>query len=322
MIEVSVVVPVLNEEKYIEDCINSIVKQDYVKEQLEVLFVDGLSTDGTRKMLKKAEEQYGWIRILDNDKKLIPSAMNIGILAAKGIYIVRMDAHTEYSTDYISKCIDVIKNTNADNVGGPVLAKGKTRKQRIIAAAYYSPFALGAGNQYKENFEGYVDTVFLGCYKKELAENIGLYDETMARNEDDEFNYRIVKQGGKIYMSPEIRTVYYPRSSFVSLARQYFGYGEGKPKVLHKHGKPTRLRQVIPMLFVVFLVLGAIGSVLSRYVQIWYCSILMLYLFFDLGFSLKNRKLDNMTDKIVLVWTHIVIHVSYGCGYIKGLIVG
>lgn len=153
MIEVSVVVPVLNEEKYIEDCINSIVKQDYVKEQLEVLFVDGLSTDGTRKMLKKAEEQYGWIRILDNDKKLIPSAMNIGILAAKGIYIVRMDAHTEYSTDYISKCIDVIKNTNADNVGGPVLAKGKTRKQRIIAAAYYSPFALGAGNQYKENFE-------------------------------------------------------------------------------------------------------------------------------------------------------------------------
>lgn len=246
--------------------------------------------------------------------------MNIGILAAIGTYIVRMDAHTEYSADYISKCMEVIKRTDAVNVGGPVVAKGKTKKQRIIAAAYHSIFALGGGGQYRENYEGYVDTVFLGCYKKDFAVDIGMYDENMKRNEDDEFNYRIKKQGDKIYMSPEIRTSYYPRNSIMALAKQYFGYGEGKPKVLRKHGKPARLRQVIPAVFVCFLVSGAVGALFSKNAAIVYCAVLLVYFLLDLWFSLRTRKLEKITDRIVLAWVHLVIHISYGCGYLKGLI--
>lgn len=321
MIEVSVVIPVLNEEKYIDGCIASIVKQDYPKEQLEILFIDGLSTDGTREILKKASSQFKWIKIFDNEKKIIPCAMNVGIMAAEGIYIVRMDVHTEYSTDYISKCIEVLKKTGAENVGGPVVARGKTRKQRIIAAAYDSPFALGGGKQYKKGYGGYVDTVFLGCYKKDFAANIGMYDENMERNEDDEFNYRIIKQGGRIYMSPEIRTIYYPRDSMIALAKQYFGYGKGKTKVLHKYGSLARLRQIIPALFVLFLVLGAVGAILSENIAWGYFFVLLFYIILDLYFSLNNKQLEALADKLLLVYVHIVIHISYGYGYLRGLIV-
>lgn len=322
MIEVSVIIPVLNEEKYIENCIKSIIKQDYPKDQLEVLFVDGLSSDNTRRVLKRATEEYQWIRMLDNNKKIIPCAMNIGINEAAGIYIVRMDAHSEYSEDYISKCIEIIKRTGADNVGGPTVARGKTRKQKIIAAAYHSPFALGAGDQYKEDYEGDVDTVSFGCYKKELTESIGLYDENMPKSEDDEFNYRIKERGGRIYMSSEIRCIYYPRSSIIALARQYFGYGKSKTRVLRKHGKPARFRQIVPMLFVCFLILGYVGAILSKTIAVGYCLILLVYFLLDLWFSFKSRELKNITDKFVLAWIHVVIHVSYGCGYLRGLIMG
>ena len=319
-IETSVVIPVLNEKNYIKDCLRTIIKQDYPKENLEVLFVDGNSTDGTRQILKSATEQYSWIRLLDNKRKIIPSAMNIGILAAKGIYIVRMDAHTQYSFDYISKCIETIKKTNADNVGGPVIAKGKTKTQRAVAAAYYSIFALGGGDQYKENYEGEVDTVFLGCYKREYAISIGLYDENMPRNEDDEFNYRIIKNKGRVYMTPSIRTEYYPRDSIIALAKQYYYYGEGKPTVLKKHGKPARFRQIVPSLFVVFLLLGGIGSFLSIFIRVWYICGLLLYLLLDIWFSFTSTKIQHIDEKIRLLWIHFVIHVSYGWGYLKGLL--
>lgn len=318
MIEVSVIIPVLNEEKYINNCINTIIAQDYPKEKLEVLFVDGMSTDSTRKVLKVYSERFYWIKLLDNKKKIIPCALNIAIEAAEGIYIVRMDAHTEYSTDYISKCLEVIKETHADNVGGPVIAKGKNRKQRSIAAAYYSSFALGGGKQYKETYEGYVDTVFLGCYKKETAMRIGLYDEALPRNEDDEFNLRLIKQGGHIYMSPRIKTIYYPRNSYFKLAEQYFGYGEGKPAVMLKHGAPSTLKQLIPALFVLFLLCGFLLIFFnSVIVKSFYIIVLLLYLVCDLIVTIQSTRVQGLIERAGLFWTHIVIHCSYGAGYLK-----
>lgn len=154
-----------------------------------------------------------------------------------------------------------------------------------------SPFALGGGIQYQEDYEGEVDTVFLGCYKKDYAIRIGLYDENMDRNEDDEFNFRIRENGSQIYVTPEIRTIYYPRDSIMALSRQYFHYGEGKPKVLRKHGKPARLRQIVPSLFAGSLFFGIIGAAFLAFFRAGLFSILV----------------------------HFVIHIFYGFGYLKGL---
>ena len=322
MIEVTVIIPVYNEEKYIKKCIQTIIAQDYPKESLEVLFIDGNSTDKTRIIIQEYATFFSWIKILDNKKKIIPCALNIGIKAAKGIYIVRMDAHTEYACDYISKCLDVIKETGADNVGGPVTARGKTNKQRSIAAAYYSVFALGGGKQYKEDFEGYVDTVFLGCYKKKTAMCIGLYDEAMPRNEDDDFNLRLSKQGGRVYMSPKIKSVYYPRDSYYKLAKQYFGYGEGKTAVMKKHKDMYRLKQIIPALFVLLLTGGFVLSFFSDLAMHIYFLGICFYLLCDLIATLYNTKAKGLLERTGLFWSHIVIHCSYGAGYLKGIMMG
>ena len=322
---VSVVIPIYNEEKYIENCISSIVLQDYPKEYLEVLLVDGMSTDRTRDIIVSIQEKYDWIILLDNPKRIIPSALNIGIRAAEGEFIVRMDAHSEYAADYISKCIETLERTGADNVGGPQITKGRNLKQRIIASAYSSPFALGGGKHFKKDYEGEIDTVFLGAFRKSYAVEMGLYDETMPRNEDDEFNYRIRKNGGKIYMSPDIHVTYFPRDSFLALAKQYYGYGEGKPKVLRKYGQPSNLKQTIPALFVIFLIVGGIVSFLTGRKKVFplfgaiYKTVIGLYIICDVIATVMNKESHGPLEKLGLFWSHIVIHVSYGLGYIMGL---
>lgn len=319
MIEVSVIIPVLDEEKYIIGCLNSVLSQDYPRQKMEVLFVDGLSADRTREIISEYADKYEFIHLLDNKKRIIPCALNIGIVSASGKYIVRMDAHTEYADNYISKCIEILKRTCAENVGGPVRARGKTKKQKAVAAAYHSKFALGSGGQYQEDYEGFVDTVFLGAYKKELVEKIGMYDEAMPRNEDDEFNMRIIKNGGRIYMSPTIQTIYYPRDSYIKLFWQYFGYGEGKIDVIRKHGRSTRLRQMIPLLFVLFLICGGISSLLFPVLRRIYIGIIGVYIFLDAFASVKNPYAIGMAEKLSLFWVHIVIHIAYGLGCNKGV---
>ena len=328
MIIVSVVIPIYNEENYIVNCIESIAKQDYPKDNLEVLLVDGMSTDSTRDLIAPFLEKYDWIRLLDNPKKIIPSALNIGISEAEGEYIVRMDAHSEYAEDYIRKCIETLERTGADNVGGPQLTKGKNTKQRIIAAAYSSPFALGGGKHFKKDYEGDIDTVFLGAFRKSYAIDLGLYDEDLPRNEDDEFNFRIHENGGRIYMSPDIHVTYYPRDSFSDLAKQYYEYGEGKPKVLRKHKKPSNLKQLVPSLFVLFVVLGGIGSFISGKLKIMplfrviYKAVLALYIICDAIACFTNKESHGIVEKLGLFWAHIVIHISYGVGYLAGLFKG
>lgn len=325
MIEVSVVIPVYNEGKYIEKCMQSILEQDFPKDRMEVLFVDGMSDDGTLDVLKGYQEKYPWVRVLKNEKRIIPSALNIGIKEAVGEIIVRMDAHSEYANDYISKSVEILNKTGMDNVGGPQITKGKSRKQRSIAAAYSSVFAVGSGKHFQKDYEGVIDTVFLGTFRKSFAEKMGMYDENMPRNEDDEFNFRIAQKGGKVYMSPDIKVVYYPRESYGALAKQYFGYGKGKPSVNKKHKKLTNFKQIIPSLFVLFVVLGFLTSAaFALFAQFYvpgmvFGGILFLYLLTNLIFSFTNKEVHGFVEKIGLFWTHIVMHVSYGVGYIIGI---
>ena len=316
---VSVIVPVLNEEKYINGCLDSLLKQDYPKENLEIILVDGNSNDKTVEIIKKYIQKYDFIKLVNNPKKTVQHAMNIGIKNAVGKYVVRMDAHAEYSSDYISKCIEYLKKTKAANVGGTTVVRGKTPTQKVIAAAYHSPFALGGSKHYDENYEGYADTVAWGAFEREYLLKIGMYDERLPRSEDDDLNFRITERGDKIFVTPEIKSIYYPRDSFLKLFKQYFEYGKWKVAVIKKHHKPSRIAHLIPMMFVLFLIFGLILSFFGSFFKIAYLSVLALYFFINLVFSFKNKYTWNFLSKIELFVAHLVIHVSYGLGFLCGI---
>ncbi len=316
---VSVVMPVYNEKRYIAQAIQSLVMQDYPKDRMEAVLVDGMSTDGTVDCIRQAMEDYPFIRLIDNPDRTVQFALNRGIKAARGEYIVRFDAHTKYAPDYISKCMEYHKKTGADNVGGPTIVRGNTPCQKAVAAAYYSPFALGGGKQHIEGFDGYADTVSYGSFQKETALKLGLFDERLAINEDDDFNFRLCEAGGKVYISHEICSTYYPRDSYRSLFRQYFRYGFWKVAVIKKHKKPARLSHLIPCLFVLFLVLGLVLSLV--FPPLWYAygAVLVLYLALDFAFSVKNRHIKGFLNVLRLMYIHFILHLSYGTGFICGI---
>lgn len=316
---VSVIVPILNEEKYIEKFLDSILSQDYPKEKLEIILVDGFSSDKTPQILNSYAEKYEFMKVIKNEKKTVQYALNLGIENASGEYIVRMDAHAWYASDYISKCIEYLKSTGATNVGGPTIVKGKTRIQKVIAAAYSAGFALGGGSHYKSSYEGYCDTVSWGSFRKKDLVKIGMYDENMPRSEDDDLNFRITQSGGKIFMTPKIKSEYYPKETFEKLFWQYFNYGVWKIALIKKHGKPPKLSQLVPMMFVGFLMLFGVLSFFSGRAF----SLLMLgifsYLLADFYFSLKTSELKSISDKLLLMWANFVIHSSYGLGFFVGV---
>lgn len=327
-IKVSVVIPVLNEEKYIVGLMDSLLKQDYDKSVLEIILVDGNSDDNTVSIINEYIKDHNIFKLLSNPKRTVQHALNIGMRAACGKYIVRMDAHAIYADNYISKCIEYLEKTDAVNVGGPMIAKGNTPVQRAIAAAYHSSFALGGGKFHQADFEGYADTVFLGAFKKETLEKLNYYDPNLSRSEDDDLNFRLNEQGYRIYITPEIKSIYYPRSDYVSLFKQYFEYGEWKVAVIRKHHKPARISHLIPFIFVIFLTLGLILSIISalfiggtvgKLIPIIYGTVCSVYLIIDAIVSLSNKNTDNFSDRLRLFWIHIILHLSYGLGFIKGI---
>lgn len=316
---VSVVIPVLNEERYIRECIGSVLEQDYPRELLEVILVDGMSEDATQAIIGEYSAEYPFIRMLENPGRTVQLALNIGMRAAQGEYIVRMDAHSEYATDYISRCIEYLEKTGADNVGGPMIAKGKTTKQRAVAAAYHSPFALGGGRFHIPDYEGYADTVFLGAFRHDTLRALDYYDEKLPRSEDDDLNFRLTKAGGTVYITPKIRCVYYPRGDYRSLFKQYFEYGVWKVAVIRKHRRPARISHLVPVSFLLFLVLGGILSCIFPLLAIPYGAILLLYLLLDALYSFRNPFIQGFGNRLRLMWVHFVLHISYGAGFFCGI---
>ena len=318
-VRVSVVLPVRNEEKYIAECIESVLRQDFCKDNMELILVDGDSEDKTVEIMERFTAQYEFIKLLKNPQRTVQHALNIGIRNAVGEYIVRMDAHSEYADDYISKCVEYLEKTGAENVGGPMIARGKTPIQSVVAAAYYSPFALGGGKFHDENYEGYADTVYLGAFRRETLLKLGLYDERLPCNEDDDLNFRLVESGGKVFITPKIKSVYYPRASYPALFKQYFRYGFWKVAVIKKHKKPARLSHLVPAAFVAFLILSSILSYFSKLADDISSLVLLLYFALSLYFSLKNSRVTSFADKLRLVWVHFILHTAYGLGFLCGI---
>lgn len=319
----SVIVPIYNEEKYISKCIDSILEQDYPKNDLEVILVDGMSTDKTREIVAEYTAKYPFIRLIDNPKKIVPYAMNSGIQASKGDIIIRLDGHVEYPNNYFSALVKNLKALDADNVGAlcETLPCGPSAKELAIAEALSSSF--GMGNSYFRigcDEVRQVDTVPFGCFKREVFDKVGLYDNELIRNQDDELNGRIIKSGGKIYLIPSIVTKYFARDKIGKVKKMFYQYGLYKPLVNKKLGAPATIRQFFPLVFVLGLIFGAMLSCISWIIAVMYLSVMVLYLLLACYFTFKSVK---KTGKISLFLyqplTYLVVHVSYGWGYLVGI---
>lgn len=318
-LKVSVIIPIRNEEKYIEKCIESILIQDFNKSEMEVIFIDGISEDNTVKIINHYINTYSHFKVLSNQNKTTPCALNIGICNAKGKYIIRMDAHSEYPSNYISKCIYYIEHKEADNVGCLVETVGEGKIGKSIAYVLSSKFGVG-NSKFRTNAKsGYVDTVPFGTFRKELFNKIGLFDERLERNQDSEFNNRIIKNGGKIYLFNEIKIIYHPRNTIKGLIKMAILNGKWNVITNHYISGAMRLRHFIPLMFVLSLIIGCIISLFKiKYLMYLFIVELILYLFCDLVFSMKDWR-QGIVQNLLSFIIFPVFHIAYGVGSLIGI---
>lgn len=315
---VSVVMPVYNEEQYIEKCVDSLLMQDYPIDKMEWIFVDGCSKDRTVEILKQYQEKYpSLIKVYNNPNKIVPYAMNIGISASKGKYIVRLDAHADYATDYISKCIYHLENTDAENVGGVAETKASGFMGNAIAKMLSSKFGVG-NSQFRTNGEsGYVDTVPFGAFKREVFSKYGGYDERLVRNQDNEMKFRIRKNGGKIYLSNDIHLSYYCRDSIEGISAMARKNGMWNIITMKLCPGSMGLRHFIPFAFVLSILgLGILSFVHPFFAVLLVCEII-LYLLLDIVFSIKQA--ETIKEFLTLIVLFPIFHIAYGLGSIVGI---
>lgn len=318
---VSVIMPIRNEYAFIEKAIASVLDNNYPAERMEVLVVDGMSNDGTRKIVEEVVGRDKRVKLLDNPAKIVPTAMNIGIQAARGEYVIRLDSHSAFSSDYISKCIEVAERTGAANVGGYIrtLPGAETRVAKSIAAASSSKFGVGNSAFRLTGPEQEADTVPFGTFRKELFEEIGGYDERLVRNQDIELNSRIRKAGGRIVISPEIQLSYYNRSTYTGLWQQAFNNGLWNPYTIWLLGSGLRLRHFVPMSFVLGLLVLSTGSMFwwpARWILLGYS---LLYLSAASYFSVVRARETKALAFLILL-SFVVLHIAYGLGSVWGII--
>lgn len=320
---VTIVVPCRNEEKYIANCLNSIIASDYPKEHLEVLVIDGMSCDGSRVIVENYVKQNHYIRLLENHKKITPTAFNLGIKQAKGNVIVIMSAHATYDEKYLSLCIKYLDEYKADNVGGIMLTKSRNNTiiENVIIEALSHPFGVG-NSVFRTGSDKvqWVDTVFGGCYKREIFEKIGPFNESLERTQDMEFNRRLQKSGGKILFVPDIVSYYYPRTNLLTFCMNNFsnGYWVTYPFKFTSI-IPVSWRHFIPMVFVMSITTSIILSLFSNKGSLMFGLILGSYLVMNLisscNIAIKKKKLYYLVLMPLLFFS---LHFLYGVGSIWG----
>ncbi len=245
-IHVSVVVPCRNEIRDIRAFLDSVFRQELGQIEMEVLIADGMSDDGTRLVLAEFEKRFAAIRVLDNPEKIVSTGLNRAIREAKGEIIIRMDAHSLFAPDYVRSCVEVLHETNADNVGGPALTRADGYIAQAIAYAFHTPFASGGAKFRDPRYKGPADTAMYGCWRKSTLERIGMFDEKLVRSQDYELNVRLISGGGTVWQSPKITFWYRPRASLSGLFSQYFQYGFWKVATVRKHHRITARRNLVP----------------------------------------------------------------------------
>jgi len=313
---VTIAMPAYNEERYIEACIVSVQAQDYPHDLIEILIADGRSTDMTRDILARLSADDPRIRVVDNPARLQAAGLGLLVKESTGDIIVRMDVHAEYAPDYVRKCVETLERTGADNVGGAQRARARTPFQRALCAALASPLGVGGARYRSADAEGFVDTVFLGAFRRRVFETIGLWDPGAITNEDAELNQRILDAGGQIYLSRDIVVHYFPRDSFRTLAKQYFRYGRGRARTLLKLGRFPTLRPLLPF----GLVAGAAAMIALPPLWPLVPAAAATYALATGAEAVRvGGKLGPAA--VPIIWAIFpVLHVSHGLGFAAGLL--
>ncbi len=317
---VSIVLPCRNEAGHIEECLQSILAQETPKGGLEIIAADGMSTDGTRQYLERAASLRPQLRVINNPGRIVSTGLNAAIQAARGEIIVRMDAHTTYAPDYVQQCLAVMQETGADNVGGPMRTRADTFREKAIRAVFHSAWAVGGARSHQPDYEGYVDTVIYGCWKKSVFDRVGLFDEELVRNQDDEHNLRLTRAGGKIYQSPRIRSWYHVRGSLTALFRQHMQYGYWKVLVIRKHRLPAAFRHVVPGALVGGLCLLAALGLFWRPAFLAAGGLALGYAGTAVALSLAIAARHQWTLFPLLPAVISCFHFGYGYGFLRGIL--
>jgi glycosyltransferase involved in cell wall biosynthesis len=319
---VSVIMPVHNEAAFIGNSLHAILSQSYPKDRYEIIVADGLSADKTRSIVSLIRKSSPVpIKIVDNPKRIAPSGLNRAMARSKGDIIIRVDGHCEVDRDYIRNCVRYLSEGKSEGVGGPIETVGETGQAAAIAVAMSSKFGVGnSAFRTTTDKEMYVDTVAFPGYTREIIERAGPFDEELVRNQDDEFNFRIRKLGGRILLAPDIRSRYYSRSSFRSLWRQYFQYGFWKVRVLQLHPRQMSIRQFVPVVFVLSLLVCVALAAISPLGQLLLSVLVTAYLLATIYSSVTVGVRRKPSAIPLLPLAFAVLHLSYGLGFLCGLL--
>ena len=318
---ISILIPIRNEAAYIQRCLEAVLAQDYPSDRLEILIADGMSEDGTREILNELLKIHPQINVFDNPRKIVSTALNILFPKAKGEILIRVDGHCVIASDYVRNCVWHLTEDHVDGVGGPMHSIGEDHISKVIAIAMSSKFGVGGSSFRTETGETkLVDTVPFPAYTRLIIDKVGLYDEELVRNQDDEYNYRIREAGGKILLASDINSTYYSRGSLKKLWKQYFQYGFYKVRVLQKHPRQMSPRQFIPPMFVSALILCALLTLIFPWGWLVFTALVGVYLLANLAAStlIAWRKGWKYLWPLPIAFT--TIHISYGLGFLCGLV--
>lgn len=325
MPSISIIIPCYNEQTTVRKLLDAIHAQSFPLSDLEVVIADGMSTDSTRNEIESFINSHPdlHIALVDNPDRNIPAGLNRAIKEAQGEIIVRLDAHSIPNNDYIERCVADLELGLGDNVGGvwEIRPKDETWVARSIAVASAHPIGVGDALYRHTNRAAVVDTVPFGAYRRELLALVGFYDEGLLANEDYEFNARIRKAGGKIWLDPAIRSIYFAREHYTGLANQYFRYGFWKWRMLQRFPETTRWRQALPPVFVLSLIFLGIFAVFLPFFRILLGAEILIYLLILVSAgiiaAIKRREISLI---IGLPLAIAVMHINWGCGFLWSMI--
>lgn len=320
---ISVIVPMLNEAQYVEQLARDLSGQDF-KGQVEVIVADGGSTDGSVPLLLAAAEGLGLtLKVVDNPAGWVSQGLNLCIGETSGDLIVRADCHSRYPPEYLRRCAEVSEATRAHNVGGLVVARGETPMERAVACAMDTAFGgIGWTRHDSAGRPVEVDTVTFGAFRPEAFRRAGLFDESLRRNQDDEFNLRLRRYGGRIVLDPSIRLFYTPRGSFGAVFRQYFDYGRWKVPVMRKHRRVLGVRSLAPAVFVLSLLTLAAATPFWRPAAWVFVLEVAIYAAFALAFGVaglrRRREPVQLLPRVLAAY--LAFHTGYGLGMVRGVV--
>jgi len=320
--KISVIIPTFNEEKYIAVCLDSILASDYIHEKMEIFIVDGMSKDGTRKIVQDYQHQYSFIKLLENEQRHTPVGMNLGIEASRGEFVFILSAHASYGVNYFTKLVENIKSLDGDCVGGVLLTDVKNTNSKSSSIKEVLMHKFGVGNAlFRTGCDEVteVDTVAFGCYRKSAFDKYGLFDAKLIRNQDIELNKRIVNGGGKIYLIPEVHCTYFARENLMDLAKNQYqnGFWNILTAYYTKILSSLSLRHFIPLIFVLSLLLPLLLSLV--FPKILWVAFISLVSYLSLVIIISFRLKNSSNSIMYLILSFLTLHFSYGLGSFMGI---